>query len=650
MNSSGRRCANSRLRLLAAVFFAAGMAGSPAAGQTIWELTPYRVQLVVWLAPAPELTPPLRTELAADLIQRCESLIGAAWDVADVSDTLDLDEETGQERATMQRTLVSAIESADAASIPAQSLQFDKVMLLQVSPADVGYRVTAREFDVRTRLFGSAVTVPAWQFGKLRDAALEAMVAAFAPLARIESVGQRQIRVQVLLAASDAEGEAPPWQEAMLASLAGRHDWSAGDPWDVTPEVAPPDLRRDLPAAIDTVTVESLPPESLAFDKVVLLAVAPDAEAYRVTARELDVRNGRQWSETFALPAETLDQIRGKAWQAMFEVAAPLPQIERAVKKEVVLRLKAGALRPPDPRLLPVRPEDVFLPVTRFDDQQGNPRRISTLPWTFLSVRAITPRALACRLHTGLRASLSGRRRGRVQQLALAVVPPQEPSTLVLQERLEPGELAEGAEPKPLAGYEVFAHPPHSKSTTRLGHSDRRGRIVIPPGENPLQILLVRNGSEPLVRLPVVPGLQRELFAAVPNDDQRLAVEGFITGLQERLVDLVTRRQVLLTRAAARIDGAISDQKEGKLAEAAEKLKEAEAMLVALRDLERFAEDLAELLDRERAKPRSVDSRTQRKIDALFDDTKAVLQQHLAAESTEEVEASLEEARALTGA
>jgi len=648
MNSSGRS-PNSRFRLLAAVVLLACMAGSSAAGQTIWELTPYRMQLLVSVAPTAELTPRLRSELAGDLIQRCEALIGAAWDIADLSGSADSDERAGQEHAAMLRTLIRSFKSADAGSIPRQSLSFDKVMLVTVSPAEVGYRVTAREFDVRTRMFGSPITVPAWQLGKLRDAALRAMVRAFAPLARIESVGDRQVRVQVLLAAAEGDEPTPPWQDELLADLAGRHQWSAGDPWDVTPAAAPRDLRRSLLAEMEAVTVESLPPESLFFDKVVLLAVSPGAQGYQVTARELDVRNQRQWSTPFALRAGTLGEVRGKAWEAMFEVTAPLPGIERAVDREVVLRLKAGVLPPPDRQLLGVRPDDVFLPVTRFDDQHGNLQRVSTLPWTFLSVRAITPRALACRLHTGLRTSLTGRRRGRVQQLALAVVPPQGPTTLVLQERASPEELEAGARPRPLAGYEVFAHPPNSKTTLPIGRSDRRGRVVVPPGENPLRVLMVRNGGQTLVRLPMVPGLQRELSAAVPNDDQRLAVEGFVTGLQEQLVDLVTRRQVLLVRAAARIDAAVSDKKEGKSAEAAEKLEEAEAMLVALRELERSQESLAKLLERERARSRPVDSRTRQKIDELFDDTETLFQQHPGDDSIEEIETSLETARTTTG-
>ena len=54
----------------------------PAAAQTVWELTPYRVQVILAAQRAPELTAECRADLAADLLTRIDTLIGAAWDAS----------------------------------------------------------------------------------------------------------------------------------------------------------------------------------------------------------------------------------------------------------------------------------------------------------------------------------------------------------------------------------------------------------------------------------------------------------------------------------------------------------------------------------------------------------------------------------------
>lgn len=297
------------------------------------------------------------------------------------------------------------------------------------------------------------------------------------------------------------------------------------------------------------------------------------------------------------------------------------------------MRLKAAALPFRDKELALVAHGTVFRPVIRFDDREGNPRRLLAVPWSFCTVREVRPDLLVCRLHTGVRSPLSGRRRGRVQQLALAVVPPRKPSVLVLQSRSEPK--------TPLAGYDVFAQPPNSKTAVPLGRTDWRGRVTVPPTgkENPLWVLLVRNGGEPLAQLPMVPGMEPELIARIANDDQRLEAEGFITGLQEEMVDLVTRREVLLIRTRARIE-------EAKFDEA--KFDEARDLIDELRGLPTAAE-FALMLKEQRKKVRSADAKVQAKIDALFVDTQKLLRQHLDPDAIEAVWQELRKARSDTG-
>ena len=64
-----------------------------AGAQSVWELSPYQVRLVVVLAPGVG-SPEREAELGRQLVARCDALVGAAWDTeagpapAELFDTL----------------------------------------------------------------------------------------------------------------------------------------------------------------------------------------------------------------------------------------------------------------------------------------------------------------------------------------------------------------------------------------------------------------------------------------------------------------------------------------------------------------------------------------------------------------------------------
>ena len=412
-------------------------------------------------------------------------------------------------------------------------------------------------------------------------------------------------RIQLLLAIQRQADLDPRLVTDLGADVVARADAVLGAAWDLTVVASPPALGRAQIADVEAVTTESLPKQSLEFDKVILLAVRSDADGYRVIARELDVRT-QMWSTTVRLPVLQAAKLRDAAFQAVLEAFAPLARIESVDKKHVVLRLRAAALPFRDKGLALVAKGDIFGPVIRYNDRHGNPRRITAIPWTFVTVEKITPRQLECKLYTGMRSPLSARRRGRFEQLALAVTPSAKPTRLVLQSQTDPERL--------LGGYAVYSHPPDSKTTRLLGLTDRRGSLMIRPEGHPLQVLVIKNGSEPLARLPIVPGSAAEIIAPIPDDDRRLEAEGFIAALQEELIDLVTLREVLLARAKARI-------KAGKLEEARKLLGE----LQGLRDRAAFARSLTQ----QQKRVFSEDRLRQQKIDALFNKTKKLLDTQL---------------------
>ncbi|MHB8897566.1 MAG: hypothetical protein ACYC6Y_02335, partial [Thermoguttaceae bacterium] len=163
-------------------------------------------------------------------------------------------------------------------------------------------------------------------------------------------------------------------------------------------------------------------------------------------------------------------------------------------------------------------------------------------------------------------------------------------------------------------GYDVFLQKPGDKSTDWLGRTDLAGSIVVPPGPELLRVIYIRNGGQLLARLPLVPGLEESVEAAVADDDQRLAAEGVIMTAQEELLDLVTRRAVL----AARISAAIAA---GQPGEADEFLLQ----LYALRTRDQFTQQL----EQERQKLMSEDPMIQRRVDEMFDKIRKLVVQHL---------------------
>jgi len=420
-------------------------------------------------------------------------------------------------------------------------------------------------------------------------------------------------RIRLLVAFAPLPELTPQLQADLMTGLVDRTDALVGAAWDLSAAPAPPQLARQMLSAVDSVTLESLPQESLQFDKVMLLVVGRAGYCNRVAARELDLRT-RLWSPSVSRPAGQLGKLCDVALDTIFGAFAPLALVSRVEGVEVKLRPKAGGLPPRDRSLRLINIGDAFRPVVRYNDRDGNPRRITPIAWTYLAVKQLGPEEVTCRLFTGLRSPLSGRRRGRVEQLALGVVPPQRPSTLVLKARSEQKQV--------LPGYDVYSHPPDSIATVLVGRSDRRGSVLVPPAANPLRVLLVKNGSELLARLPLVPGLQPTFTAEIPNDDGRLEAEGFITGLQEELVDLVTRREVLLAQTKSRTK--------------AEKFEEAKRLVEQLQRLPTAAE-FSRKLKEQREKIRSGDAATGAKIDALFDDTQKLLQKHLGGDEIEAV-------------
>ena len=232
---------------------------------------------------------------------------------------------------------------------------------------------------------------------------------------------------------------------------------------------------------------------------------------------------------------------------------------------------------------------------------------VQEVPWTVLRTESVEHGRASCQVVSGLRSPLRVRSRRQVERVALSVSPWLESTTLQLV-------TDDNASTGP-GGYGVHVRAPDSQRLALIGLTDWIGRIQLSriPDE-PLRVFYVKNGDRLLARLPLVVGTVRTARVVLPNDDPRLEAEGFLKGVQQRIVDVMARRQVL----GLRIQRAVE----------AGKLGDADRLFEELRGLETRDDFVRKLRDRQQAFA-NVDRRTLSRIDQLFQNTRKVLTQTL---------------------
>ena len=400
--------------------------------------------------------------------------------------------------------------------------------------------------------------------------------------------------------------------------------WPAtASPTDATPATAAPSSATALPPVESTAVAiaEQPPAPSSPVDKQIVLVVAENASGWQVAARELDSASGLTGRVARQQIAQR-SQLVEAAFRALLDCFAPLARIDGVEGKTVELAWRAGKLPPRDASLQLVRPGDLLLPVMREFDRAGQTRRVQPLDWTFVRLDAADGSLARGTLLSGLRSPLGRRRRGKIEQLALVVRPPGGATWLELCSRTQAD--------RPLAGYEVYAHTPDSPTTSFLGRTDGRGRLRIEANAtDPLLILIVKHGQEFLARLPIVPGLLPQQRAPVIDDDLRMAVEGFVIGMQEQLVDTIVRRKILLARLRARIESG--------------RAVDAQPLMDELRKLDTPERFLNELASRERSTV-AADPVSAAKIRKLFADTREAIVRYLDANEIDAAQRELAKA------
>lgn len=456
-------------------------------------------------------------------------------------------------------------------------------------------------------------------------------IAVLVPSARSQSIWElTPYRVKVVVALEPAGETTPELGEELVEAVRDHIGAFIGAAWDAQTTLADGARAQTILGNLDGLTKEDIPfEERRDFDKIISVAVGSGSGQGTVRAREFDVQTER-FSTPAELPLPQWNKLSSAVFQAVFQAFAPLARIQKSEKADdgtrtAFLRLRAAGLPIRDPALRFVHEADLFLPIVRFNDREGNPKRIIPIEWTFFVVKEIAPDFVVCDVVTGLRSPLTGRRRGRVELYALFVKAPPAPTTLVLQGEKEPHDR--------LSGYEVYAKTPDVKMPELLGRTNLAGELVVPPGKERIREVLIKNGSSLLARLPILPGLAPEQVAYIPNDDSRLEAEGFLKGLQEELIDVVVRREILKARIRKRLAGDTPE--------------DVDELLDRLRKLPTRDEFSLQL---NKAKNRLISDNPalQQQIDAMFQKTEVLLGGQLDPEEINQV--SLEVSRAKQGA
>lgn len=344
-------------------------------------------------------------------------------------------------------------------------------------------------------------------------------------------------------------------------------------------------------------------------DKTLLLGIRTTESGYGILAREFDSYLQR-WGPTLRRECRQLSNLPEQVFATATQAFAPIAQVDVDAKDPLLAKLKPrGGSLPRSADAPPwTKPGDIFVPMFRRTARNGKllENGIVPVPWTYIEAVVAENAGVQFQIRSGNRNPLAGRRSGRVEPVAIAMAADPEPTTLVLRSRKN--------EKKPLAGYEVFQQNSPAVPPLRVGMTDANGRVVIPAGKLPLDMLIIKHGSELVAKVPVVPGAEKEIKIPLPDDEARLVAEARLAAVREDLIDVVARRNILMARARQKIKK--------------KDFKAAEELARALDDLP-GASQFNLTLDNSARLIRSDDPQIQKRIDRLIQSTRTLTSKFL---------------------
>lgn len=355
----------------------------------------------------------------------------------------------------------------------------------------------------------------------------------------------RPYRVKVSIAYGDAPSFTTHFGEQLTSTLQARIAGVMGPYWQLEVETN----NWLLPA--NSVSLERQSPETLAdrfddipFDKVLLLCLENEHEL-TIAGWEWD-RNSQSRSPVIRQGVIDRRLIADDVFDLIIDLFRPVAMIDSIEGDTAELLARGGELLAPESVGVMPQSGDLFTPHFRYLTREKEVHSVQSVPWTYLRVDNLERSRLLCGVETAFATALTGSRR-RVELMAIRARPVFSETKLRLVPRTNPN--------APLVGVRARVYdelPSESVPDPSMEEymTDRFGTITISTkSSTPMRRLLVHSGGAVLANLPFVAGLESEATLEVPDDAARLEVEGNLAMIEGELIDLVSRRTVMLARA-----------------------------------------------------------------------------------------------------
>lgn len=355
----------------------------------------------------------------------------------------------------------------------------------------------------------------------------------------------RPYRVLISLTTGDDPGFTPRFRRQIEETLRTRIEGLLGRYWQT--ELQSNDwLFPASRAQLDRLSSDDLTARYQAtdFDKVMLIVIE-DRGGLRLSGCEWDRSSGERGP---ILQRELIDRRRTAdvALELLFDLFRPLARIDLSEGETAELRARGGELLAPESLPVMFQTDDLLVPFFRYLNRDQELRSIQPVPWTYLKIDGITRSRMTAVVETAFNAPLAGARR-RVELVAIRTRPAYESTQVRLAPRNNPA--------RPLVGVRVrvYEHlPTEEQPDPEMVElmTDRFGRVVIPAYvHSPLRRLIVHSGGAVISNVPFIPGLAANVSMELPDDSPRLQAEGALAIVQGELIDVVSRRTIMLARA-----------------------------------------------------------------------------------------------------
>jgi hypothetical protein len=413
-----------------------------------------------------------------------------------------------------------------------------------------------------TSHFRVVIAVLSFAWGTLE--AISALRAADPPLAAVDVVPLERRPYDIrLLVAYDSQSFDGPTQEANLREIRQTGLRCLGDLWSLKVSSISwlgPVSENGIKRLSRTVVEQHYPDETP--DIWFVAAVETRPVGLRVTVRSWQPE---VQSETDPESIDLIDSrdLAVSLIRLCYSLFRPMGIVEQVEDRSVRIRLRAGELSTPDPSFIQLAEDDVLVPMLAYRNKDKIIEKRQTIPWTYVTVDRVEGSTVQGTVQSGLRLSMGGKKRGRIDTLVVAVRPQHDATRISLLTQTRP--------PVPLVAHRLEVrtrsviprpteeHPEIDPAATMLSDemTDRRGMAVVTrDSENPLVWLFAFSGQHLLAKVPCVPGLVVDLRLEVPDDATRLAAEADLQMLQGEVIDAVALRNTAIAtiRAAAKKD------------------------------------------------------------------------------------------------